>query len=53
MPAPAVATDHHLFTCPQDIGGTGDAINGALSRAVAIIKQILGLGIIYRNYGIL
>ncbi len=44
--APAVAADHHLFARPEDIGGPGDAVDGALAGAVAVIEEVLGLGIV-------
>ncbi len=44
--APAVAGDDDFLAGPQDIGGPGDAVKGALAGAVAVIEEVLGLGVV-------
>ena len=44
--APAVAGDHELRSGQQEIGGADDAVDGGLSGAVAVVEQVLGVGVI-------
>ena len=44
--APAVAADHNVLAGDQHVGGADDAVHGALARAVAVIEQMLGQGIV-------
>ena len=46
-PAPAIAGNDEDLTCQQDVGGPHDAINGRLSGAIAIVEEMLGLGIVH------
>src|SRR5271168_1657833 len=48
-PAPAVASHHELRTRQQEIGGADDAVDGRLSRAVAVVEQMLGVGVVHRD----
>ena len=50
--APAVAGDHELRSCEQEIGGADDAVDGGLSGAVAIVEQVLGVGIVDGDDGV-
>ncbi len=47
--APAVAGDHELRSGQQEVGGADDAVNGGLPRAVAVIEQVLGVGVVDRD----
>ena len=47
--APAVADDDQRFAGKQDIGRTNDAVERRLARAVAIIKEMLGLSVVDRD----
>src|SRR5512136_2333359 len=50
--APAVAANHHILAGPEDVRGAGDAVDGALSRAVTVVEEMLGLGVIHRDDGV-
>ena len=47
--APAVAGDHELRARQQEVGGAHDAVDGGLARAVAIVEQVLGVGVVDRD----
>ncbi len=51
--APAVAGDHELRARQQEVGGANDAVDGGLPGAVAVVEQVLGVGIVHRDDGIL
>src|SRR5512136_2283825 len=36
--APAVAANHHILAGPEDVRGAGDAVDGALPRAITVIE---------------
>ena len=44
--APAVAGDHELRSGQQEVGGADDAVDGGLSGAVAVVEQVLGVGVV-------
>jgi hypothetical protein len=44
--APAVAGDHELRSCEEEIGGADDAVNRGLPGAVTIVEQMLGVGVV-------
>ena len=44
--APAVAGDDDILACPEDVGGAGDAVKGALARSVAVVEEVLGVGVV-------
>ena len=50
--APAVSGDHELRSGEQEVGGANDAVDGGLSGAVAVVEQVLGVGIVDRDDGI-
>ena len=47
--APAVSADYEGCTCNETIGGPYNAIHCALPCSVSVIKEVLGIGIVYRN----
>src|SRR5215207_10000998 len=47
--APAVACHYKILASQQDVGGADDTVNGRLTRAIAVIEQVLGQGIVYRD----
>ena len=49
---PAVSTDHHLLTCPEDIGRSGDAVYGTLPGAITIVEEMLCLSVVHCNNGV-
>src|SRR5579864_856824 len=52
-PAPAVAGDDEFRSCKQKVGRANDAIDGGLSSAVAIVEEVLGVGVVDGDNGIL
>ncbi len=50
--APAVAGDDELRSGQQEIGGADDAVDGGLSGAVAVVEQVLGVGVVDGDDGI-
>ena len=46
LAAPAVAADDHLPAGQQHVGGADDAVDGALAGAVAVVEEVLGLGVV-------
>ena len=44
--APAVAGEDHRLARPEDVGGSGDSVEGALARAVAVVEEVLRVGVI-------
>ncbi len=50
--APAVAGDHELRARQQEVGGAHDAVDGRLPGAVAVVEQVLGVGVVHRDDGI-
>src|SRR5208337_1389669 len=49
--APAVSGDDELRSSQQKVGGADDAVNGGLSGAIAVVEQVLGVGVVHRNDG--
>ncbi len=49
---PAVAGDDELRARQQEVGGAHDAVDGGLAGAVAVVEQMLGVGIVHRDDGI-
>ena len=49
---PAVAGDDELRARQQEVGGANDAVDGGLSGAVAVVEQVLGVGVVDRDDGI-
>src|SRR3989304_910885 len=49
---PSIAADHDFLACPKRIGGPGDAVDRALSCAVAVIEQMFGQGVVDGDNGI-
>ena len=50
--APAVARHHQDAAGKQAVGGPDDAIDGALAGAVAVVEEILGVGVVHRDHGV-
>ena len=50
--APAIAADHHPLSGPQDIGGSGNAVDGALAGAIAVIKEVLRIRLVHSYDGV-
>src|ERR1022692_2813885 len=50
--APAIAGNYKLGTGKQEVGRPHDAVNGGLAGAVAVVEQMLGVGIVHRDDGI-
>ncbi len=50
--APAVAADDEHLAGDQDVGGAQDAVEHALAGAVAIVEQVLGVGVVDRDHRI-
>ena len=50
--APAVAGDDELRSGEQEVGGADDAVDRRLSGAVAIVEQVLGVGVVDGDDGI-
>ena len=46
LAAPAVAADHDLAAGQQRVGGADDAVDRALAGAVAVVEEVLGLGVV-------
>ena len=44
--APPVTGDDELRSCQQIVGGANDSVDGRLARAVTIVEQVLGIGIV-------
>src|SRR6185503_19627375 len=47
--APAVAGNHDHRAGNQQVGGADNAVHGGLARAVAVVEEMLGLGVIDRH----
>ena len=43
---PAVPGDHDVAPGDQDVGGPQDPVERALARAVAVVEEVLGLGLV-------
>jgi len=52
LAAHAVAGHDELEAGEQDIGGPEDAVEGALARAVAVVEQVLRLGVVDGDDGV-
>ena len=46
LAAPAVAADDDLPAGQQHVGRADDAVDGALAGAVAVVEEVLGLGVV-------
>ena len=46
LAAVAVAGDHDALARQQHVGGTDDAVEGGLARAVAVVEHVLGVGVV-------
>src|SRR6185369_1289640 len=44
--APAVSGDHEFRSGEQEVGGADDAVDGGLSGSIAVVEQVLGVGIV-------
>ena len=44
--APAVAADDEVLARQQDVGGADDAVDRALAGAVAVVEEVLGVGVV-------
>ena len=51
LAAPAVAGDNHTLSGDQHIGGADDAVDGALTGAVAVVEEVLGHRVVDGNDG--
>ena len=51
--APSVAGDHEFRSGEQEVGRADDAVDGGLSGAVAIVEQMLGVGVVDGDDGVL
>src|SRR4051794_39446261 len=51
--APAVAGNDELRSREQKVGGANNAVDRGLSRAVTVVEQMLGIGVVHRNDGVL
>jgi hypothetical protein len=49
--APAVARDNDCFAGQQNVRRPDNAVERALSGAVAIVEEVLGIGIVDRDHG--
>jgi len=49
--APAVAADHEGASRQKTVGGPNDAVDGALSRAVSVVEEVFGVGVVYGYNG--
>ena len=49
--APAVARDDHRLAGDQHIGRADHAVHGALARAITVVKQVLGHGVVHGDHG--
>ncbi len=47
--APSVAGDHELRSRQQEVGRANNAVDRRLPRAVAVVEQVLGIGIVHRD----
>ena len=47
--APAIARHHDFFARPKYVGGAGDAVQRALPGAVAVVEEVLGVGVVDRD----
>src|SRR5581483_8020157 len=48
---PAIAENNQSTASNQDIGRTNNAIERTLSRAIAVVEHVLGIGIVDRQHG--
>ena len=46
---PAITADHKSAARQQAVGGPDNSIYSALTGAIAVIKKVLGIGIVDRN----
>ena len=46
LAAPAVAGDDDAHAGEQHVGGADDAVDGGLAGAVAVVEEMLGLGVV-------
>ena len=46
-----VAGDHHGLPREEHVGGAQDPVHGGLAGAVAIVEEMLGVGVIDRDHG--
>ena len=46
LAAPAVAGDDDRLAGQQDVGGAQDAVDRALAGAVAVVEEVLGVGVV-------
>src|SRR5208283_375967 len=49
---PAVAGDNKLGAREQEVGSADDTVDGGLTRAVAVVKQVLGIGVVDGDDGV-
>src|SRR2546430_6124876 len=47
--APAVAANHKNLTGQQDVRGPDDAVERALTGAIAVVEEVLGHGLVDRH----
>jgi hypothetical protein len=50
-PRPHPAGDHHGLPREEHVGGAQDPVHGGLAGAVAIVEEMLGVGVIDRDHG--
>src|SRR5205823_1171513 len=48
-PAPAVAGHDHRGAGDEAVGAAYDAVQGGLAGAIAVIEQVLGVGVVHRD----
>ena len=50
-PAPPIPRHHHCAPRDQQVGGAQDAVERRLPGAVAIVEQVLGVGVVHGDHG--
>ena len=51
LAAPAVAVDDHVLAGDDEVGGAHDGVPDALARAVAVVEEVLAVGVVDLDHG--
>ena len=51
LAAPAVTCHHHILACHYEVCGAVDAVPNALAGAVAVVKQVFTVCVVYQHHG--